>query len=76
MKQQGRTRSRYVFEHGAPYTPPAATPPFVPDRNFDGDFIYGLPEIETVGLAEVAPSSSPLVPSANEPLARELVRRP
>ncbi|MBV8893168.1 hypothetical protein [Bradyrhizobium sp.] len=75
MKQQGRTGSRYMFEHGAPYTPPPATPPFIPDRNFDGDSIYGLPEIEMVGLAEVAPSSSPLVPSANEPLDRELIDR-
>jgi hypothetical protein len=57
----------YRFENGTPFNPPAPPPPFVPDRNFDGDSIYGLsgwttPETKaSEHLTSLAPSASELI---------------
>jgi hypothetical protein len=47
----------YHFENGTPFNP-QPQPPFVPDRNFDGDSIYGLS------------SSTPPAIEASEPSAQ------
>jgi hypothetical protein len=59
----------YCFESGTPFNPPPLAAPFVPDRNFDGDAIYGLsdwttPETEaSEHPTSLAPSDSELITS-------------
>ena len=54
----------YRFENGTPFNPPPP-PPFVPDRNFDGDSIYGLSDWTTTE-AEASEHLTSLAPSASE----------
>jgi len=57
----------YRFENGTPFNPPPAPPPFVPDRNFDGDSIYGLRDW-TTPEAEAGEHPTSLAPSDSEKL--------
>jgi hypothetical protein len=59
----------YRFENGALFKPQPGPPSFVPDRNFDGDSIYGLsdwttPETEaSEHPTSLAPSDTELITS-------------
>jgi hypothetical protein len=52
----------YRFENGAPYVPPPAPAPFVPDRNFDGDAIYGLQNPKRIPSAFPPEPAAPAMP--------------
>ena len=58
----------YRFENGTPFNRPSPPPPFVPDRNFDGDSIYGLRDW-TTPVTEAGEPPTSLAPSESEKLS-------
>ncbi|MGZ5829602.1 MAG: hypothetical protein ACXWJW_13830 [Xanthobacteraceae bacterium] len=55
----------YRFENGALFKPQPAPPPSMPDRNFDGDSIYGLSDW-TTPETEASEHPTSLAPSDSD----------